>query len=242
MSNATGLWYKGNLQIALYVAGVLGAWSDVMNGTKVTVKPDGDKKTRASNQIADYGQAKEVRYIPKPTEAEIEFDEANLELLTAALLGTSSAFSQDAGTAQSATVTLVQGKWVSLGKLNVSNVAITGKTLGTDFLVNARLGQVKALTVGTAGSQTVNFDVGAVAGDKIVAGTQSAIDINLLMEVENNSDGSSGLLEIPKISVLPSAVFTFLGAKDFQTLSFKGDIIKLDGQDLFTFKPNLVFS
>lgn len=245
--SGTGLWYKGNLQVAIIGAGYAGnmttlAFSDVLNGTKLTIKPDGDKKVRSSTQVEDFGEAKEVRYMKKPTEIEFGFDEATGEILAAALLGTHSAYSQDAAASQTATLTLVQDKWVSLGALNVSNVAITGKTLGTDFLVNARLGLVKALTVGTAGSKSITFDVGAVAGDKIVAGTETVIDYALLMEVENSSDGLPGILEIPKVSVIPGQVFTFLGAKDFQDVNFKGDVIKMPNKDLFTFKPNLVFS
>ncbi|SMF96131.1 hypothetical protein SAMN02949497_3515 [Methylomagnum ishizawai] len=245
--SGTGLWYKGNLQIAIIGAGYAGdmttlAFADALNGTKLTIKPDGDKKVRPSTQIEDFGEAKEVRYLKKPTEVEFGFDAVTGDLLAAALLGTYSAYSQGSSTAQTATRTLVLDKWVSLGALNVANVAITGKTLGTDFVVNARLGLVKALNSGTAGSKSITFDVGAVAGDKIVAGTESVIDYALLMEVENSSDGLPGLLEIPKVSVIPGQVFQFLGAKDFQDVNFKGDVIKLPDRDLFTFKPNLVFS
>lgn len=245
--SGTGLWYKGNLQFALIGAGYAGdmttlAFSDPLNGTKLTIKPDGDKKVRSSTQVEDFGEAKEVRYMKKPTEIEFGFDEVPSDLLAAALLGSHMTYTQDAGTSQTATRTLVLNKWVSLGALNVSNVAITSKVLGTDFVVNNRLGLVKALNSGAAGSKSITFDVGAVAGDKIIAGTELVIDYALLMEVENSSDGLPGLLEIPKVSVIPGQVFQFLGAKDFQDVNFKGDVIKLPSRDLFTFKPNLVFS
>jgi hypothetical protein len=235
-------WYKGDLQIARYSGATLGGYSDVLNGLKVTIKADGDPKRITSNKIADFGQTQKLSFMPKPTEVEIEVSDPVRHIFAAALLGTDSAFSQSAAASQSVTVTLIEGQWVKLGKYNVENVAITSKVLGTDFDVLPKLGMIKALNSGTAGSQTVTFDAGAVAGDKIAIGTRNVIDFAVLMLVENNADGLQGILEIPKISVTPAKAFELLGAKDYQSAAFKGEIISLTGQDPATFYPNLTFS
>lgn len=243
----SGYWWIGDLRIAVVGRTFQGdldslAWSDPLNGTTLTAKHDGDKKMRQSTQAGDFGQAKEIQYMPKPTELEVGVDAANIDLLAASILGTASAFTQGAVPSGSATKTLVLDRWVSLGVLNLSGVTITGKTEGTDFVVDPVLGLVKALTSGTAGQQTIAYTAGAVAGDKIQAGTETMIFLALMMKVVNNSDGLPGLLTIPKVAVMPSAAQQFIGAKDFQDTKFKGDIIKLPNLDLYTFIPNLVFS
>lgn len=245
MSN-TGIWFKGNLQVAILAPGTTTvnfnnlALSDALNGTKVTVKPDGDKKTRISNMIEDFGQTREIRYQPKPTEIEFAFDEPTKELIAAALLGTSSTFSQSAVASGTVTRTLVLGKWTTLDAINLDTVTISGKTEGVDFAVNRTLGQIKPLKSEMAVEQTITRTAKEVSGDKIIGATESVIDMALLMHVQNNSDGRSGILQIPKVSVIPSKVFEFLGAKDFQEVAFKGDIVSI-GPELYTFKPNLVF-
>lgn len=241
--SGNGIWYKGKVQLALYdSSGALGGYSDPINGVKLSIKPDGDKKTRIDMGIENFGQAAEVKYIPKPTTLDFEVDEYTRDLLAAALLGTVSAYSQDAATAQTATVTLVLNQWVKLGKLHVSNVVIDTKVEGVDYAVNGHLGLVKALKSDMAGSHTVTFDTGTVTGDKILGATVSVVEFAVLMEVENNSDGLRGILDVPKVSTLPSAVFDFMGAKDFQSLKFGGDLVLMAGQPAFTFQPNLVFA
>lgn len=237
----SGLWFSGDIRIARYSNGVLGGFSDPINASKLEITHSGDKVQRISNGRDDQGEAIETRYMKKPTEFSIGFDEGHRELLAMAVLGTASAYSQSAAEAQSATVTLVLDQWVSLGKYNVSNVTITDKVLGTDFDLHGRLGLIKALKEDMVGSQTVNFDVGAIAGDKIVAGTDRIIDLSILMDVMNNADGQPGILTIPKVSVLPSTALALI-SQEYSTLEFSGDVIKMPGQDLYTFLPNLAFS
>lgn len=110
------------------------------------------------------------------------------------------------------------------------------------YEVNAELGLVKSLTVGASGSKTLTIDVGGVTGDKIIGATESVVQFKVRMIVENNNDGQSGELIIPKVSVTPSSAMSLVGAQEFQTIPFKGEVISLSGQDLFTFKPNLTFA
>jgi hypothetical protein len=236
------MWFKGDLLVARWTGNTLGGFSGPLNGMKVSLKPDGDPKRIQSNMLADFGQSKKLSYMPKPTEAELELSDITRPVLAAALLGTDSAYSQDAETTQSATVTLIEGQYVKLPHINVSNVAISGKVEGTDYVVLEKLGMVKALDSATAGSKSVTYDAGAVAGDKIIGGTNNVVDFSIEMLVENNSDGKQGILRIPKISVTPAKAMELLGAKDYQTLAFKGEVISLPGQELFTFMPNLAFS
>ena len=238
----SSFWYKGDLQIARYSGDTLGAYSKVLNGLKLTIKADGDPKRITSNNIADFGQTKKLSYMPKPTEVDIEISDPVRTIFAAALLGTDTSFTQSASTGSTANLTLVLDMWVPIGKYNVSSVAISGKVLDTDFRVLPKLGLIMALNSGCAGAQTVTYSAGAVAGDKIAVGTSNVIDFAVLMLVENNSDSLQGILEIPKVSVTPAKAFELLGAKDYQSAAFKGEIISLPGKEPATFIQNVLWS
>lgn len=238
------VWFSGDLQIARYTGSVMGGYSDIINGIKLTIKVDGDAKRIPSNLTDSFGQTHFLDYMPKPTEIDFELSKMTRRLLADQLLGTHSAFTQSSGTSQTASPTLIQDEWVPIapGVINVSSVAITGKTAGTDFDVLPKQGLIKALNSGTAGAQTVTYNKGAVTGGKIIAGTEKAISFGILMWAENTSTGEQGLLKVPKVTVLPSKAMEFLGAKDYTTAPFKGDVIALPGQSLFEFYAGLALS
>lgn len=238
----SGLWFKGDLYVAMYAGSVLGAFDGPINGTKLDIKASGEVKRRISSGIADFGQSKETLYMPQPTTVEFETDEVSLKLLAGMLLGSASTLTQTNSSDQTATVVLVKNQWVDTGVMNIGGVAIATLTEGTDFVVQRELGLIKALTDGAAGSKSVTYDRGAIAGDKIIGGTSNVIQFAVKVLVQNNSDGQSGILDIPKISVNPGAAMQFLGATDFQKMPFSGEINKLSGQNLFTFIPAATFT
>lgn len=242
VTTGSGMWFKGDAYVAIYSGSTLGAYDGPVNVTNLTIQTSGEIKRRISSGISDFGQAKETLYMPQPTTAEFESDEMSLKLLAGMLLGSSSTLTQTNSSDQSATVVLVKDQWVDMGVMNVGGVTISGLTEGTDFVVQRELGLIKALTVGGAGSKSVTYDRGAIAGDKIIGGTANVIQFALKVKVENNSDGQTGLLIVPKISVNPAGPMQFLGATDFQKMSFSGEVNKLTGQDLFTFIPAATFT
>ncbi len=245
MAIATYAWWPfGDVQIARWNAGVLGGFSDPVNCKNIDIKPASDKKQQTSYKKATMGFAIRTSFLPKPPEFSVEFDEGDRDLFAAALLGTASTFAQMSATAQSATVALVLDKWVPIvkGIYNISAVSIPSLVLGTDFEFKANLGLIKAKTAGAAGSKTVTYSKGAIAGDVIAGGTLRSIDLSFLMDVTNNSDGQNGILVIPKVTVSASDAFKFVSG-DFQSYKFAGDIVDAGtGENLYTLYPANAYS
>lgn len=238
----TGIFYSGNVFLARYVNNVLGNYIGPINTSMLSLKADGDAKRRKSSQIGKLGQNQELKYMPKPTAVEFTCDEQSRDLIAGALLGTASTYSQANASDQTVTKTLVLGEWVELGVMNIGSVAIPSCTVGVDFEVLQNLGMVKALTSNAAGSKTITFDRGAIAGDKIAVATQNVVEYAIKAEVQNISDGQHGVLIVPKASMTPGAAMTFVGATDFQDLKFSGEIVVLPNQDPATFYPALTFT
>lgn len=239
-------WYHGRPQIALYSGGVLGGFSDPLNATTLNFTHSGDAKPIISSAVDSLGQVLDpIAYLPKPTEIEIELTHADRTLWAAHLMGTGAAYSRSSATATSVTATLILNEWVQLYDTNgepirhISNVTITGKTLGTDFSVLETMGMVKALTVGTAGSQTIEVDLSALSGDVVTAGTSDSLSFSVQMEVANHTDGAGGFLWVPKVTVIPSEAAKLIGM-DKSTLKFKGYVVKLDNKPLYKHYPSVV--
>lgn len=239
--------YHGQPQIALYKDGALGGYSDPCNVTELKFQLLGDAKIVSSGAKGELGQALDLVYVGKPTTFELTINRSNRDLLAAALLGTGSAYSQDAATAQTATATLILNEWVQLKDAtgepirNIANVTITSKVLGTDFAVLGKQGQIKALTSGCAGSHSITCDMGGVTGSTIVVATESKIEFSVNMLVNNAQTEKEGFLWIPKAICLPGDAAQFM-VTDHNTWKFTGHIIKMPGLPLVRLSPELTFS
>lgn len=238
--NAQPLRFSGEFKV--------GRWSDdatfggydaeVVNFQQLDINPEGTQLVVADKGIANYGQAKYVDNVPKPTKVAIQMDEFTRELLADLLRGLLSTFSQSNGTG-SATVTLVKDKWVDLGTMNIDAVVIGTKVLGTDYKVDKVLGQVMALTVDTAGQQTVTFNKGAISGHKIVAGNTKTILLGLAGQVKNHHSGETGVLTIPKMAIDPKSALALINEKN-QEGKFDGLVmVPPDGSAPWTFYPTV---
>ena len=205
--------------------------------TLVITLPDPDKVEVLSKKPASYGQAVASYSKPKPAEIEIAFNEMPVAILAWAMLGTTAAYSQASGTDQSLSFTSRHDKWVYVGKHNLSAFTISGKSAVTDFTIDLVNGLCKVLSTGTIADATTTSATAsypAKAGSTISAGTSTILNLGLKSYVTNLFDNSKGFLIIPKLSVTPSGAFDFAGDTPVEG-RFKGTILKLTGQDLFSF-------
>jgi hypothetical protein len=224
----SGFLGSGNVYFNRLVAGAFEGMIDLGNCTQFAITENGEMKTRPSRLRAQAGTALSTVTRKTPTTFAITWDEQgtpdNVELSTH---GTLAALSQSADTATEVTRTLVLDKWVEIdpGVRNVSNVLIATKTEGTDFVVNERLGLIKALNSGTAGSKTVTYDQGTRAGSVIAGSTMPVIRGHFILD-GINEDGEEPCIVDVWDAVLMSASALDPLSDEFATGQMSGNLNK----------------
>ena len=215
------LHYTGTLKLGLYgLDGVFGGFFDPINFMELSISPQGKLITQPDLSIEYFGEVKSAHVLNEATQIKFKLDEANLELMAAYLRATSTTFSQSASTAATATKVLIKDRWIYLGARNIGNVTITGKTAGTDFVVDPEGGFIKALTTGGAGSQSITFDKGAIDGSKIVSGRNAPIMLSLEGKVQNLVSGKTGRIIIPKLCADAKTAMMIVGGKENQNWEY----------------------
>jgi hypothetical protein len=246
---AQAIWWSGTPRLARYVNGVRGGYGEPFNAMKLEITHSGKESNIESNQVGTAGDSLITIYRRVPTKITFSADAATKAMIAMAMLGSLGSFSQAAASAAPKTVTLIKDEWVDLEMMNLSAVTSAGLTPGVDFVIEPRLGLVKALTQAAAGEKTLAVTAGAVSGSKIIPGVDTILKCAIMMEVEESSSGKIGLLKIPTISVIPSKALEMVSAKE-SALEFSGTVNltpfanALGEQEykLYDFYPELVFA
>lgn len=159
-------------------------YQDIDNPVMLGLTFSGEIKQRESNKHATKGQPVDSVPLNGATALKLTFDSQSPDEMALAHQSDAEVFGQVAESTQTASVTLILNRWVDIdpdGRINVSNVAISGKTASTDggvtgdFLVDEANAMIKALNSGTAGAKTVTYDVEAQAGYQIDGGSKAQI-------------------------------------------------------------------
>lgn len=228
-----GLFTNLTFRADRWANGAKAGYMDAFNVTELTItQPDPDTKSRISYMVESYGQALGAISIPKPAEIEFKTDSLPAPYLSMALLGTPATYTQTVASAVEATFTAIHDKWVPLARCELTAFAISGKTLDTDYQVHLLAGLCKVLSTGTitnGSTVTYTHSAPARAGNKIVAGTQSLIQLTLHGSGINADTGKRCGLLIHKANVSPSGGLSFIST-DYLSVSFKGTLIKPDDQ------------
>lgn len=234
--------YSGDLKIGHWnTLTEFGGYDEPINVQEFTIESQTDAIVVPNMGTENFGQVKHVFYQSKPSKITFQVDEFSMRLLADLIRGLYLAFSQSAQTAIAVTKTLIQDKWVDLGEMNVGNVAITGKVLGTDFQVDPFLGQIMALNTATAGSQSITYDRGAVTGSKIEAGSSQPIILAAKGRVKNHNSGETGIIEVPRFAIDPKTGLMIVNTKN-QEGKFDGMVLVPYAGPLYTFWPQLTMT
>lgn len=228
-----GLYTNLTFRVDRWVNGAKAGFMDAFNVSEMAItQPDPDTKTRVSYMAESYGQALGAISTPKPPEVQFKTDSLPAGYLAMALLGTPAAYSQTVAADVAGTFVAVWDRWVALPRCELTAFTIAGKTLGVDYEVHLAAGLVKALSTGTiANNATVDFthSAPARAGQKIIAGTQSLIQLTLRGDGINADTGKRCGILIHKANVSPSGGLNFV-SNDYISITFKGTLIKPDDQ------------
>lgn len=121
--------------------------------------------------------------------------------LAAALRGEATTVASAVGHTQTINVGTTVGTVTPLAFTNVSNLVITGKTLGTDYLLNAAAGSLEWLTAGT-GTVTATYDY--AAQKQVDALTQGFTEKYMRFEGLNTADSNKPVVvDVFKFSTDP---------------------------------------
>ncbi len=214
------------------------------NCTKVSVKPD-------SELIEEYGASDEDLFqvigsvtIPKPAQAEAEFNQVDADLFAMAFMGTNSLFTQTLGTVADPgqEFTVVLDKAAELGKYGITVTSVKsgdGTTTyleGVDYIVRPRIGGIIPLSTGSmvAGAKVkAVYSWPAIEGSVMRGMTKSNVRCRIVWEGKNYADGREFILELHQARLAPSADFNFQNAieKQFLRVAFNMSLETPVGRD-----------
>lgn len=205
------------------------------NCTKLSVKPDSELVEEYGASDTDLMQVIGSVVLPKPAQAEAEFNQVDADLFAMAFMGENSLLSQASGSVASPgqEITTIPDRLVELGKYKISSVVVKDKTTpatvyeeGRDYTVDYRIGGITALSTGTipAGAHvTVAYSYATITGSVMRGMTKSNVRCRILWTGTNFADGREFIIELYRARLAPSADFNFQNAieKKFLRVAFK---------------------
>lgn len=231
---ARGFLGAGDLYISRYnpTTSLFDDFTGPFEATKFEVKPNVELKEMSSRGRSSYGQVIESVALPQPAEFTLELPEVNKESLSIALLGTESAINQNAGTLTDAPVTVTsKATWLDIGKQNITAglvvkdaTGVTTYVLGTDYVLNNRMGWIKILP-GSAIVKDAVIEVtgayGAVGGTLIRGATNSQIRAKFRLDGVNFADQLPVIVDVWEAIISADSAFDFL-SNEFASISLPG--------------------
>lgn len=209
--------------------------------TKLAGKTQSDRKEMIGRGLNTDGKVIASVVRAKPTQWSFTFQRISATLFAMAVSGVSADFNQAAGSVVDQAVTAKLGKFVELGKINISGTGLTVKNeagavtyvLGTDYNINYRLGLLTALEGGTitdAQSLKVSYSHVATTGKEILGGKKYSIRCRVLLDGENLENGKKFFTNIPLIRLSTDSEVDFM--KDgFLELAMSGTSEMAPGQE-----------
>lgn len=231
--SARGFLGAGSVYARFYnpTTATFGDWEGPFETGKFEIKVSSDLKEMVSKSKEQYGQVIESVTIPKPNDFSIELTEVNKTSMATALAGTLTTFSQSSGSITDEAITAKLDKWVALTKENFTDSIVITNSAGTttyvegdDYLVNYRLGWIKALSTGdiTEGqSLKVDGTHNATSGTTISGATKTQIRAQFKFDGVNFADQLPCIVDCAEAVISPDAAFDFL-KDDFNTVPLQG--------------------
>lgn len=228
---ARGFLGAGDLYISRYVNGAFQAYQGPYECTKFEIKPNIELRELTSRGKNTYGQVIESVALQQPADITVDLPEVNKESLAIALLGTTAALAQTAGSLTAEPVTAKLDGWVAASKAawtadpTVTNEAgTTTYVLGVDYIVNRDLGWIKALPGGAITDNAVveiSVTYGSISGTEIKGATSADVRARFKLDGKNQADGLPCIVTVHEVVVAADSAFDFL-ADDFNNVSLPG--------------------
>lgn len=223
MTAARGFLGAGDVYINRIVGGVKQGMLGPYFSNKFELKLKTKRVELSSKGKTTYGQILESVSVQEPAGFTLELAEVNKESMAIALLGSSVASNQTSGSLTAEAITAKLDTWIPLSKNTLTGaqtVTNAGATVtyvaGVDYVVNAAMGWVKALSTGTIVADEalkVTSTYGAFSGTKISGATDINIRAEIVFDGVNQADGSQCTVTINEAIISSDAAFDFLADK-----------------------------
>lgn len=209
--------------------------------TKLAGKTQSERKEMIGRGLNTDGKVVASVVRAKPTQWSFAFQRVSATLFAMAVSGVSADFNQAAGDVADQLVTAKLGKFVELGKVNISSTGLTVKNeagsttydLGTDYNINYRLGLFTAIEGGAisdAQKLKITYSHVATTGKEILGGKKYSLRCRVLMDGENLENGKKFFLDIPMIRLSTDSEVDFM-KNDFLELAMSGTSEMAPGQE-----------
>ena len=218
---ARGFLGAGDLYIARYVGGVPGPYQGPYECSKFEIKPNVQLVEMTSKGRVTYGQVIESVTIPQPADLTVALPEVNKESLAIALLGTTAAVAQTAGSLSAEVVSVsALDQWLPLSKntftvITATTSADVALTEGEDFIVDKQLGWIKVLATnnnGVAAGNTIKVSGSyqATTGNEIKAMTNPQLRARFKLVGKNFADDLPYVVTVHEAIIAADSAFDFL--------------------------------
>lgn len=223
----------GDIFINRKVDGVAQGLKGPYKADKLEIKPNVETKESTSKGRYDYGQVLETVQLNQPADFTLDLKEIVGDVLLMALLGTSVALNQTAGTLTEAPIVTKKGAWVDIGKKNLDGTIVVensgGTTTyveGTDYKLNKPLGLLMVLTTSAivdGATLNVTGAYKAATGQVISGATKVNVRAEIVFDGINLADDQQVTVYIWEAVVAADSAFDFL-ADDFNNVSLTGTL------------------
>lgn len=235
LNTQQGFSYEGDIYAMRYVNNVL--QNKAIGPFEVTLfsaQPSNETIERQANRLGQTGKTRGSVGRTLATELQLNFNAANADLYALLFLGTTTALSVSGSTVASEVIAdMEHDKPYKVAHENISALAVTGKTLGTDFeIVDAKLGLVRILSTGTiADGSDVDFayTYAGITGTTVNVGTESKVDVKLIGNLRNRETQVYSQMIVPKVTLSPNNAIQLI-ADDYATAELSGKCVLVDGE------------
>lgn len=235
-----GLIAEGTLYLNRKIDGVEQGYKQIPGLTKFELAPESEVKEQSSKDKGKYGQTVASVGLPSKTGLKITISDVTGEALGFALMATVSALSVGGGTVTDESITSKLGRYVLLPQQNITAASVVltsdpaGTTYveGTDYTVNYALGMIEFLTAGSIPDATallIDYDHGAIAGDKIEGSTSYEVRGAMKLDGRNLATGKGLQVEIDEALMVTDGTVDLM-SDDFVELPMDGRMITQTGK------------
>ena len=235
-----GLIVEGTFYLNRDIDGVKQGIKQIPGLTKFELAPESEVKEQKTKDKGKYGQLVASVGLPSKTGLKVTISDITGEALAFALMGTLTALSVGGGSVTDEDITSKLGSYIELANKNItaasvvvtSNPAGTTYTEGTDYTVNYSLGLIEFLTAGSipdATSVLVDYDHGAIAGNKIEGSTSYEVRGELMLDGRNLATGKAMQVFVDEALLVTDGSVDLM-SDDFVELSMDGRMITQSGK------------
>jgi hypothetical protein len=233
--SAQGYIGAGNVQFSPMVAGVAQGYGLPRETAKFEIKPNSSLKELKSKSRDNYGNIIETIAIADAPEIKVTLRQSDYENLLLSFMGAAGvAINQAAATVIDEAITAKRGRYVQLANRNIQAAGFAVKnsagtvtyTLGTDYLVNYRLGEVLATETGAitdAQSLKVDYSANAITGKTILGAKNAQLRAMVRFDGINLADQAPMLIECWEAVFTSDSAFDAL-SDDFAEISLSGKL------------------